>query len=146
MAYKGRYTPKNPHKYRGDPTDVIYRSLWERNAFRWCDTSSDVEQWSSETVVVPYICKTDGKGHRYFVDLWIKFANGKTLLVEIKPKKQVQPPVKKSRISKQYLAEVLTYTRNTSKWVHADRYAKDRGWDFQIWDEDHLKQLGIITL
>src|SRR5574343_1605682 len=101
MAYKGKFKPKNPHKYRGDPTDIIYRSLWERNAFRWCDTSDAVEQWSSETVVVPYICKTDGKRHRYFVDLWIRLANGKTMLVEIKPKAQVIPPTKRSRVTKQ---------------------------------------------
>jgi len=146
MAYKGRYSPKNPQKYNGDATDIIYRSLWERNAFRWCDSSDEVVQWSSETVVVPYICKTDGKRHRYFVDLWIRFKSGKILLVEIKPKSQIQPPTKKSRVTKQYLAEVLTHARNKSKWLYAEKYAQDRGWDFQIWSEDHLKQLGIMTL
>jgi len=29
MTYKGRYTVKNPKKYDGDPTKVVYRSLWE---------------------------------------------------------------------------------------------------------------------
>ena len=26
---QGRYIPKNPHKYRGDPHNIIYRSSWE---------------------------------------------------------------------------------------------------------------------
>ncbi|NDB85179.1 MAG: head completion protein, partial [Alphaproteobacteria bacterium] len=29
MAYKGKFNPKNPNKYKGDPTNIIYRSRWE---------------------------------------------------------------------------------------------------------------------
>ena len=32
MAYSGRYQVKNPKKYLGDPTQVVYRSLWERGS------------------------------------------------------------------------------------------------------------------
>ena len=30
MSYKGYFKPKNPKKYKGDPTNIIYRSLWEK--------------------------------------------------------------------------------------------------------------------
>ena len=30
MAYSGKYIPVNPKKYRGNPSKVTYRSLWER--------------------------------------------------------------------------------------------------------------------
>ena len=30
MAYKGKFKPKHTKKYKGDPTQIIYRSLWER--------------------------------------------------------------------------------------------------------------------
>ena len=30
MSYKGKYYPSYPRKYKGDPTNIIYRSLWER--------------------------------------------------------------------------------------------------------------------
>ena len=148
MSYKGRYTPKNPQKYRGDTNDIIFRSLWERGTFKWCDTNDDILQWSSETIVIPYHCKTDGKMHRYFVDLWIKFKSGKEVLVEIKPKKQVEqpkaPPSK--RITRRYLAECLQYTKNRSKWEAAASYAKDRGWEFNVWTEIQLAKLGITII
>jgi hypothetical protein len=28
MAYSGLYKPVNPKKYRGNPTRIIYRSMW----------------------------------------------------------------------------------------------------------------------
>ena len=47
MSYKGKYKVKKPEKYDGDFTNVIYRSLWERQFFRWCEDNSDVVRWSS---------------------------------------------------------------------------------------------------
>ena len=32
---------------------------------------------------------------------------------------------------------------NTSKWKYAKEYARDRGWGFEIWTEDELKEKGI---
>ena len=84
MAYSGRYQVKNPKKYLGDPSAVVYRSLWERAAFQWCDANPAVKGWSSEEVVIPYYYDVDKKYHRYFVDLKIVMKE-KTILVEIKP-------------------------------------------------------------
>tara|TARA_R110000824_G_scaffold49838_12_gene139698 strand:- start:3265 stop:3708 length:444 start_codon:yes stop_codon:yes gene_type:complete len=146
MSYKGKWHPKNVQKYEGDSSRIVYRSLWERQTFRWCDENSDIKSWSSESVTVPYISKVDGKRHRYFVDLKINFNDGRTLLVEIKPKKQTKPPGKKKRKTKRYITEVMRYGTNTSKWEYATEYAKDRGWEFQIWTEDTLRELGIKIL
>ena len=146
MSYKGKWRPKNREKYEGDPTRITYRSLWERQAFKWCDQNPSIKSWSSESVVVPYRLMTDGKIHRYFVDLKITFTNGKTVLVEIKPKKQTKPPKKPTRKTRRHLKEVRTYAMNISKWSFAEEYAKDRGWEFQVWTEDTLKDLGIKIL
>ena len=143
MSYKGKWRPKNREKYDGDPTRITYRSLWERQAFKWCDQNPKIKSWSSESVGVPYRLMTDGKMHRYFVDLKITFTNGKTVLVEIKPKKQTKPPKKPTRKTRRHLKEVRTYAMNISKWSFAEEYAKDRGWEFQVWTEDTLKDLGI---
>ena len=83
MAYKGKYKPKHTEKYSGDPDNVVYRSLWERQTFKWCDENPNVISWSAEEVVVPYLCETDNRVHRYFVDMLIEFSNGETYLVEI---------------------------------------------------------------
>ena len=59
MAYSGRYQVKNPKKYKGDYTKVVYRSLWERNVFRWCDDNPKVKNCSSEEIIVPYYYDVD---------------------------------------------------------------------------------------
>lgn len=143
MPYSGRYRVKNLHKYVGDASAIRYRSLWERQVFRWLDDNASVLSWNSEEVVVPYRCKTDNKVHRYFVDLYVKFDDKKTYLIEIKPKKQTQPPKQSARKTKKYLNEVMTYVKNQSKWEAANSFAKDRGMIFQIWTEDTIKGLGI---
>ncbi len=145
MSYKGRYTVKNKQKYAGDTSKVVYRSLWERQAFRWCEENHNVRAWNSEEIVIPYKCKTDNRLHRYFVDLLVEMRNGEVILVEIKPKKQTQPP-KGKRKTKKHLNEVTTYIKNTSKWEAAQRFAEHKGWKFQIWTEDTLKNLGIKLL
>ena len=71
MAYSGKYRVKNIEKYRGDHTAVVYRSLWEKHAFKWCDNNTDVVEWSSEEVVIPYLYEVDKRPHRYFMDLKI---------------------------------------------------------------------------
>ena len=73
MAYSGKYKPKNPTKYTGDSSKVVYRSLWEKHCFKWCDNNPQVLKWSSEEVVIPYLWDVDKRYHRYFVDLKIKF-------------------------------------------------------------------------
>lgn len=145
MSYKGRYKIKNPDKYAGDPTKVVYRSLWERNAFRWCEDNPKVKLWNSEEVVVPYVSTVDKKLHRYFVDLLIQMDDKQTYLVEIKPKNQTVAP-KKRRKTKKYINEVLTYAKNNDKWEAADQFAKHKGWKFQVWTEETLKNLGIKVL
>jgi hypothetical protein len=146
MAYRGKYRVKNPDKYEGDHTRVEYRSLWERQVFRWMDDNVNVLKWSSEEVVVPYRCKTDNKMHRYFVDIKVQFRGGVTYLIEIKPKKETMPPKVRERKTRGYLMEVMTYAKNISKWESATEYAKDRGWIFEIWHEDTIKSLGIKLL
>lgn len=143
MAYKGRWAPKNPEKYEGDPNKIIFRSLWERAAFKWCDDNSKIKFWNSEETVIPYRNAVDGKIRRYYMDLKITWTDGTTTLVEIKPEKQTKPPKKPQRQSRRYLKEVRSYAMNMSKWEAAKQYAESRGWKFEVWTEKHLQSLGM---
>lgn len=143
MSYKGKWKPKNPHKYIGNPNEIVFRSLWERQTFKWCDDNPHVVAWSSEEFYIPYRSRVDGKVHRYFVDLKITYSDGKTSIVEIKPKKQTQPPKTPARRTRRYMSEMYTYATNMSKWEHAHDYALNRGWNFEIWTEDDLRIRGI---
>ena len=79
MSYKGRYTPQNPSKYKGDYRNIIYRSLWERKFMVYCDQSNNIIEWGSEEIIIPYLSPLDGRIHRYFPDFYIKVkqSNGK---------------------------------------------------------------------
>jgi hypothetical protein len=139
--HQGKYNVKIPEKYSGDPTNVVYRSSWELKFMNWCDLNSSVFEWSSEETIIPYRSPVDNKPHRYFVDFKIKVKSNqgiKTYLVEIKPSNQRLPPTVKERKSKKYLVECSTFLVNQSKWEAADRWAKDRGWEFIVLDEFDL--------
>ena len=147
MAYRGVFsTLQNPQKYIGNPTNITFRSLWERGAFSWCDTNPDIAKWCSEEVVIPYVCATDGKPHRYFTDLYIEYTNGRKVIVEIKPSEQTRMPEQPSRKTRKYLSEVLRYTKNVSKWDAAKQFCDSKGIDFEIWTEKTLKEKGIPIL
>ena len=141
-TYKGKYKVKNPKKYDGDHTQVIYRSMWERFAFKWCENNADIKSWCSEETVIPYISAVDNKYHRYFVDLKLNMKDGRVILVEIKPDKQTKPPKGKKR-TKRFISESLEYVKNQCKWTAANEYCLDRGWHFQIWTENTLKNMGM---
>jgi len=144
--YSGKFRPSLIEKYEGNYKKIKYRSMWERQVFRWCDTSSNVVKWSSEEIAIPYRCKTDGKAHIYYPDLKITFDNGETHLIEIKPKNQTEAPKKQLKKTKQYIIKVLMYVKNISKWEAAGAWCKKQGWIFNIWTEDTIQNLGIKIL
>ena len=142
-SYKGKYKPMNPKKYKGDPTQVIYRSLWERKLMVYCDKNTSVIEWGSEEIIIPYRSPKDGRIHRYFPDFYMKVkeANGKiqSYLVEVKPKKQTECPKPRRVKTKAYLSEVMTYATNAAKWESAIEYCDDRGWKFKLITEHELE-------
>jgi len=142
MFHKRKFTPTNPQKYSGDPTNIIMRSSWETKFANWCDVNPSIISWVSEETVIPYRCGTDNKIHRYFVDfkIQVKETSGrvKTYLVEIKPYKQTIPPVYPGRQTQRYLQESFAYIKNQSKWEAATQYAKERGWEFIKLTEHNL--------
>ena len=142
MAYSGKFKVKNIKKYKGDYDNIIYRSLWERHVFKWCDENPNVKQWSSEEIIIPYYYEADKRYHKYFPDIKIVFED-KTLLVEIKPEDQTSPPTSPKR-TKKYIVEGFTYVKNMNKWEAAETFCKDRGWEFQIWTEKTLQEMGLL--
>lgn len=141
---KGFFRPRNPQKYKGDFKNIVYRSSWELKMMMWLDSHTDIIEWNSEEIIIPYKSPIDGKYHRYFPDFYVKKRNKEgiieTILIEIKPFKQTQEPKKQSRITKSYITEVKTWGINSYKWKAAREYCADRKWKFQIITE---KELGL---
>jgi hypothetical protein len=144
MSYQGKYRPSNTKKYRGNPTNIIYRSLWERKFMVYCDKNENILEWGSEEIAIPYRSPLDNKIHRYFPDFYIKYkdANGKVRrsLIEVKPYRQTQQPPILEKKTKGYIYEVAEYVKNQAKWSAAKEFCDDRRWEFKIFTE---KELGI---
>jgi hypothetical protein len=141
MSYSGKFTPKNPNKYVGDPNNIVYRSSWEKRCMSYFDRTDEIISWASEEISIPYRSPVDGKIHRYFPDFLIRVKTGdktKTIMIEVKPYKQTQPPKQRSRVTKQYITEVTTWGVNQAKWKAAEEYCKDRNWEFSILSEIDL--------
>lgn len=142
MAYSGRFIPKNPKKYVGDSNNIIYRSSWECKVMSWLDQNPAIISWASEELIIPYISPVDNRKHRYFPDFIVKMKTRdgtlKTMMLEVKPKKQTMQPEPRKRITKQYINEVTTYGVNQAKWKAATEYCLDRGWEFKLITEEHL--------
>jgi hypothetical protein len=143
-CYQGKFIPKNPQKYMGDPSNIIYRSSYEVKFMIWCDRRESVLQWGSEELVVPYVSPLDNQIHRYFVDfiMKVKTREGvKTYMIEVKPYRFTQEPVIPKRKSKNFLTEVKQWGVNQAKWNAAKKYAEERGWEFMLITE---RDLGVL--
>lgn len=142
--YQGYFKPKNPQKYKGDPSNIIYRSSWELKLMLRLDEDKQIFSWGSEEIIIPYRSPIDGKIHRYYPDFIVTKINKdnvkETIVIEIKPAKQTQPPIRQEKMTRRYLTEVKTWGTNEAKWKAASEYCKDRGWKFVIFTE---KELGI---
>ena len=147
IKYKGKYTPEHPAKYTGDVSNIVYRSMWERRCMKYFDVNPSVLQWASEEISIPYYDSMTKKVRKYFPDFLIKVKteNGedKTHLIEVKPSKDLRPPVggrgkKKSTV----LYEMKAYQMNRDKFASARKWCDERGIIFDVWTEKHLKQKG----
>ena len=142
MAYRGKYYPSFPRKYKADPTNIIYRSLWERKFMVYCDKNTKILEWGSEEIALPYISPHDSRVHRYFPDFYIKVQENtgkiKRYLIEVKPLKQTVKPKKPKRQTKGYIREAFEYARNQAKWKAAREYCADRMWEFKVITEKEL--------
>ena len=142
MAYKGKFRPKITKKYKGDYTNIIYRSLWELKFMKYCDSNQNILEWGSEEIIIPYISPLDNRPHRYFPDFYIKVRENtgqiKKMIIEIKPKRQcIEPKVQKIK-TKSYVREVCEYVKNQAKWEAATDFCKNRMMDFKVLTESEL--------
>ncbi len=139
---KGRFKPRFPDKYKGDPMNIWFRSSWERDVMHWLDGRSDVVWWMSEERCVWYQNPVTKKNARYFPDFIIKVQENtgqiKTYVIEVKPKRQTIEPKKRSRVTKSYIYECKTFAVNQAKWKAAVEFCEDRRINFKIITEDEL--------
>jgi hypothetical protein len=104
-----------------------YRSSWEREFYKYCESSDKVKRWSTEYLAIPYVSPKDNQVHRYFPDVFLETSNGDKYIIEIKPNNQTNNPI------------------NLAKFQAAKEYASKYGYTFLVFTEKELKKWGIIS-
>jgi hypothetical protein len=138
---QGFFKPQNPQKYKGNPTNIIYRSSWELKAMLFFDKNPSILEWKSEEVIIPYRSPKDNLVHRYFPDFWVRLktkTGTEDHLIEVKPHSQCLPPVKKNKVTKSFINEIVTFEVNQAKWNSAKEFCKNRNMKFTILNEYDL--------
>ena len=114
---------------------------------KYFDTNPSVLGWASEEISIPYYDTATKKVRRYFPDFLIKVKdkNGKvkTHLIEVKPTKDLRPPVGgKGKKRSTVLYEAQTYQMHRDKFASARNWCAERNITFGVWTEKHLRQKG----
>lgn len=143
----GYYNIKNPIKYIGNPTDIVFRSSWEYKFMVYCDINDYVVKWGSETFKIPYMDYT-GKRRIYIPDFYVEIKNENNplvnhkFLVEVKPYAETIEPIIPENISvkklKRLERELNVWQKNKYKWVFAQKWCKDRDIIFKVVTEKNL--------
>jgi hypothetical protein len=136
---QGIYTPTNADKYVGNGT-IRYRSGWELTFMMFLDSNSNVLQWASESVQIPYRHPLTGKQSIYIPDFLVTYRGRDNTvigeLIEIKPKKQ---SLIESKMSARDRAIVAV---NYAKWDQATKWARKNGLAFRVINEDQIYHQG----
>lgn len=127
---KGRFIPKNPQKYMGNPSQIFFRSSWELTVMKFFDNSNSVLRYASEEVAIPYVSPKDGRVHRYFPDFICQMMNAsqqvEKWIIEVKPLKETKIEFAKTVYDKMALAV------NEAKWAAAEKFAQLNGMKFIV--------------
>lgn len=141
MTYHGRFIPTNPHKYKGNANNIIYRSSWEQRVMHQLDLHPQVEWWASEELHIKYWSPVDRRVRRYFPDFIVKVnrsdGSSTTYILEVKPHAQTMLRAPK-RQTRKFLEEAKTYAINQAKWAAAEEFCKDNGWVFKVITENDI--------
>ena len=130
------YTVKNTEKYVGNKMPT-YRSSWEFTFMAFCDNNPSIQQWSSESVKIPYRDPLTGKHTVYVPDFLIVYLD-KNLkkhaeLVEIKPANQTL----QERVGKNPYNQAQ-FVKNQAKWAAAAQWCQQNGLKFRVINEQDI--------
>lgn len=137
---QGYYSCKNPDKYVGDISKIVFRSSWEFKFLRWCDNTPSVIKFSSEPMSIPYMDPIDKRVHQYYIDFWVemkeKDGHVGRWLIEIKPERNIIiPPEPKNQTASalsNHISQVKRVMKNIAKFQAARNFAKIQNMKFAV--------------
>lgn len=114
--------------YRGEP--IAFESTLERDFLIYHSFRDDVIDIVPQPISIPF--KKNGRTYNYTPDYFVqvKSGYGKSLLVEVKPKKEWQE----------------NWREWSSKWKSAIAFCKEQDFKFSIYDEDRIHHYAFENL
>lgn len=104
-----------------------FRSSWELKLMLYLDENPDVEFWSYEKIVIEYVSNVRTKKLRkYYPDFLVRYKDGRTELIEVKPKRKLDQAIIKKKIAA------------------AQAWCLDKGITYTIMTEVELKSMNIL--
>ena len=133
---RGIYQIKNPEKFVGGRSPT-YRSGWEFTVMSFFDNNPSVQQWSSESVRIPYKDPLTGKATVYVPDFLVVYVD-KNLkkhveLIEVKPVNQTL----KEKVGRNAYNQAQ-WVKNQAKWSAASSWCQQHGIKFRILTEHDI--------
>ena len=139
----GKYIPLHPGKYKGKNPHPEYKSSLELRMMKYLDKNPAILEWTYEPMAIEYYDTIRRKTRRYFLDFVAKVHRGggfsKTVLIEVKSKRETEEPKKTPRMSEKTYREVMTtWITNNNKWNAAKKFARAKHCEFVIINESQL--------
>lgn len=133
---QGKFVPTQPAKYIGNKVPT-YRSSWEWQFMKFCDTHPSIQRWACEAIKIPYRNPLTGKSSIYIPDFFIQYVDKNNAtnvdLVEIKPQNQaVLESVGRNKTRQ------AQFIQNQAKWAAASNWCKQQGIRFRVVTENEL--------
>jgi len=133
---QGFFTPSNPEKYLGTKLPR-YRSSWELVFMQFLDNNPGIQQWSSESVQIPYRDPLTNKQTIYVPDFLISYIDKNQKkhveLIEIKPANQTL----REKVGKNPYNQAQ-FVKNMAKWAAASSWCQQQGIKFRILNEHDI--------
>ena len=133
---KGKFVMTCPEKYVGTKVPT-YRSSWEWQFMKFCDTNPSVQKWASEAIQIPYKDPLTGRQTVYVPDFLVVYIDNKLQrhaeLWEIKPASQTL----KEKVGKNPYNQAQ-FIKNQAKWASANIWCKQQGIKFRILNENDI--------
>ena len=147
---EGYYKCKNPSKYIGDLTKIIYRSSYELKMFIEFDNDNDVIRWSSEPpqLKISYIYSVDRKRHTYYPDVYVEKKNKNGIItkyvIEIKPKifliKPKKPKILNKKNSDIYNRKLRNWIKIMNKKIAAEKFCERHNMTYMFLTETYINR------
>lgn len=126
----------NPAKYVGNKRPR-YRSSWEWQFMKFCDTNPSIQKWASEAISIPYRDPLTNRNTIYVPDFFIQYLDKNNRLnseiIEIKPASQTLL----ERVGKNKYNQAQ-YVKNQAKWQAATIWCKQQGLKFRVINENDI--------